>query len=48
MHPWLATTIVRRETASDHLEVSLWEQTRTFLYKIKRMKPERYAAIMLR
>ena len=46
MHPWLPTAIVRRETASDHLEVSLWEQILTFLYKIKRMEPERYAAII--
>ena len=48
MHPWTKTAVVRRETASSHLEASLWEQILMFLYKIKRMEPERYAATIFK
>ena len=43
LHPQLSTAIVRSESASRLLEVSIWEQTLCFVGKIKMMDNRRYA-----
>ena len=48
LHPKLPTAIIRAETGSNHLEISIWEQTLNFLGKIRRMEQTRYAAIIFR
>ena len=44
--PTLHTAIIRRETASNTLEFSIWQQTINFLCKVKHMRPSRYAFII--
>ena len=48
LHPRIQPAIVRLETGSKPIEVSIWEQTLNFLCKIKQMDGHRYAAIIFR
>lgn len=46
LHHQLSACIVRRETASHHIECSIWRQTIKFIGTIKRMDASRYAFII--
>lgn len=44
LQPRLPTALIRKETASEFIEVSIWEQTLSFIGKIKKMGTQRYAS----
>ena len=46
LHPQLSSAVVRCETASQFLEISVWEQTINFIRKIKIMDNKRYAKLI--